>query len=256
MEHILARPAGRLVVGNWKMHGEPSLLNEAGRLAQAVATLDEVRVALCPPATLLHRLSTQLAGSRVVSGGQDCHSAPFGAFTGDLSARMLVEAGARLVILGHSERRTGHYETDTQVAAKLDAALSVGLEPIVCVGETLADYEAGDTQSAISSQLAQALRTALPVSVLAIAYEPRWAIGGRTSAPSAHIERVHRLIRSRLCEIGGAVSRAPILYGGAVTGSSAANILVTPEVGGLLVGGASLQVETFLPIVQAASQRV
>ena len=206
------------------------------------------RVALCPPATLLARM-VEVVGEGLEVGGQDCHAEPGGAFTGDISAEMLAEAGARLVILGHSERRTLHGETDAVVAAKVLAALRAGLEPIICVGETLEQRQANQTLAVVEAQV----RGSLPAKVFdgsfAVAYEPVWAIGTGLTPTSDQIVEVHALIRQVL---GDAGAKAPILYGGSVKASNAVEILALPNVGGALVGGASLKAADFLPIVSAA----
>jgi triosephosphate isomerase len=243
-----------LIAGNWKMHGLSASLDEARAIA---AALDEhpagARVAICPPATLIFRMAETLAGSGVAVGGQDCRAEPQGAFTGCLSAEMLADAGATLVILGHSERR-GHYgETSAHVAAKVEAACRAGLEPIVCVGETAAEREAGREREVVLGQIAQSLPDALAGRAFAVAYEPVWAIGSGRTPSIQDIEMVHGEIRAALCERwGDADGQAPILYGGSVNGGNAAAILAAKEVGGALVGGASLTATQFLPIVRAA----
>jgi len=242
----------RLIAGNWKMHGIEASLAEARAIAEAV---DEqapgARVAICPPATLLSRMAHALAGSGVEVGGQDCHPAPKGAFTGSVSAEMLVDAGATLVILGHSERRADFRETSAHVAAKVEAALRAGLEPIVCVGETAAERAAGRTLDVVLRQLRRSLPDALAGAPFAVAYEPIWAIGTGATPTRAEIEEVHGAMRQALQRRWpGAL--APILYGGSVKPDNAAEILGLAEVGGALVGGASLTAAQFLPIVRAA----
>jgi triosephosphate isomerase len=223
-------------------------------MAEAVVGLSHVRVAICPPATLLHRLSQMFAGTSLITGGQDCHAERSGARTGDVSAEMLAEAGAKLVILGHSERRAGYQESDATIAAKLKAAVAAGLTPILCVGETRAERDAGATLSVLDDQLIAISRAKLSSAAFVIAYEPVWAIGGQASASTGQIELAHRRIRGRLQDlVAKGAAPAPILYGGAVSALSAREILATPEVGGLLVGGASLRAETFLPIIRAAA---
>ncbi|HXQ14038.1 MAG TPA: triose-phosphate isomerase [Caulobacteraceae bacterium] len=242
----------RLIAGNWKMYGLEASLGEARAIAEAV---DEhapgARVAICPPATLLSRLAHTLAGSGVEVGGQDCHAAAQGAFTGCVSAEMLADAGATLVILGHSERRAGCGETSADVAAKVEAALRAGLEPIVCVGETSAEREAGRTLEVVLEQLRGSLPDALAGAPFALAYEPIWAIGTGVTPTSAEIEDVHGAIRRALSERWPGAG-APILYGGSVKPDNASEILGLAEVGGALVGGASLTATQFLPIVRAA----
>ena len=249
MTHI--RP---LIAGNWKMNGTGPALDEA--LALAAALKDEpaaARVALCPPATLIERLARAVEGSAVEVGGQDCHAQASGAFTGDVSAAMLADAGAGLVILGHSERRALHGETDAEVAAKVEAALAAGLEPIICIGETLEQREAGEAVAVVQAQVAGSLPKSLNGKEFAVAYEPVWAIGTGLTPTLEQIEEVHRAVRAAMVDrLGEAARAAPILYGGSVKPSNATEILGTPEVGGALVGGASLKAGDFLGIIRAA----
>ncbi|HZZ32138.1 MAG TPA: triose-phosphate isomerase [Phenylobacterium sp.] len=240
-----------LIAGNWKMNGAAASLDEARAVAGGLGGLKDARVAICPPATLIDRLRQALAGGPVLIGGQDCRAEASGAFTGDVSAEMLVDAGAGLVILGHSERRAGHGETDALVAAKVGAALRVGLEPIVCVGETLEQRKAGEALSVVTGQVRGSLPAELAGRTFAVAYEPVWAIGTGLTPTTAEIEEMHAAIRATLREMFGAASdRAPILYGGSVKPSNAAEILHAAEVGGALVGGASLRAADFLGIIQ------
>lgn len=211
------------------------------------------RVALCPPATLIERMSRALAGAPIEIGAQDIHAEARGAYTGDICGEMLVDAGAKLVLIGHSERRSGHCETDADVAAKVQAACGAGLFPIVCVGETLEQRRAGLAETAVTAQAVQSLPEVLRGCGFAVAYEPIWAIGSGATPTLAEIEEVHRAIRAALTDrLGEAGRTAPILYGGSVTPDNAAAILQTPEVGGALVGGASLKADSFLSIVRAA----
>ncbi len=243
-----------LIAGNWKMNGTGAALDEAKALAAALKTEPAAaRVALCPPATLIERLARAVEGSAVEVGGQDCHAEASGAFTGDVSAAMLADAGAGLVILGHSERRALHGESDADVAAKVEAALAAGLEPIICVGETLAQREAGEAVAVVQAQVAGSLPKSLNGKAFAVAYEPVWAIGTGLTPTVAQIEDVHRAVRAAMVDrLGETARKAPILYGGSVKPSNAAEILKTPEVGGALVGGASLKAEDFLGIIRAA----
>jgi triosephosphate isomerase (TIM) len=243
-----------LIAGNWKMNGTGAALDEAQALAAALkAEPAAARVALCPPATLIERLARTVEGSAVEVGGQDCHAQASGAFTGDVSAGMLADAGARLVILGHSERRALHGETDADVAAKVEAALAAGLEPIICVGETLEQREAGEAVAVVQTQIAGSLPKLLNNNPFAVAYEPVWAIGTGLTPTVAQIEEVHRAVRAAMvARLGETARAAPILYGGSVKPSNAAEILKTPEVGGALVGGASLKAGDFLGIIRAA----
>ncbi len=246
-----ARP---LVAGNWKMNGLGLSLDEARAVSAAVeAHPPACRVALCPPATLVGRMADLLNGTGVEVGGQDCRAEETGAFTGDVSAEMLVDAGAALVILGHSERRAGYGESDALVSAKAEAALRAGLEPIICVGETLQQREAGETLDFVTSQVRGSLPSSLAGKAFAVAYEPVWAIGTGLTPTLEQIEEVHVAIRATLVEVFGEAGKIPpILYGGSVKPSNAVEILKAKEVGGALVGGASLKAADFLGIVTAA----
>ena len=240
-----------LIAGNWKMNGLASSLAEAKANAQGAA--DSVaRLAICPPAILIHRMSEALAGTKVLVGGQDAHWDDAGAFTGDISAEMLADSGAKLVILGHSERRDVYRESDELVARKVRAALRHGLEPIVCVGETLAQRKAGEALDLVRGQVRGSLPAELEGHRFAVAYEPVWAIGTGLTPTTAEIEEMHRAIRQTLREQFGAhADRVPILYGGSVKPGNASEILRATEVGGALVGGASLKASEFLAIVRA-----
>ncbi|MBW3618046.1 MAG: triose-phosphate isomerase [Proteobacteria bacterium] len=248
----------RLIAGNWKMHGTATALSEARAVAAAVARRQAdgaeppPRVAICPPATLVHRLAEALAGTGVLVGGQDAHAEPQGACTGDVSAEMLRDAGASLVILGHSERRASYRESDPAVAAKVEGALRAELEPIVCVGETLDEREDGQALAVVGRQLATSLPDALNGRAFALAYEPVWAIGTGRTPTSEQIAEVHAAIRTALTGRFGAHGQTiPILYGGSVKAANAREILALPDVDGALVGGASLRATDFLPIVEA-----
>jgi triosephosphate isomerase len=242
-----------LIAGNWKMNGLAADLDQARTLARALKDQPTAaRVALCPPATLIARMAEALVGSSVLVGGQDCGAEPSGAFTGDISAAMLADAGARLVIVGHSERRAMHGETDAMVSAKALAAAGAGLEPIVCVGETLDQRKAGQALEVVAEQVAGSVAVALGGGAFAVAYEPVWAIGTGLTPTTAEIEAVHAAIRETLVKVVGEAGGAvPILYGGSVKPSNAAEILRAAEVGGALVGGASLKAEDFLAIIRA-----
>jgi len=244
----------KLIAGNWKMNGTAASLAEAVALQQALAGEPAAcRVALCPPATLIDRLAATVKGGAVEVGGQDCHAEASGAFTGSISAEMLTDAGATLVILGHSERRAGFGETDADVAAKTEAALATGLEPIICVGETLEQRQAGDAVAVVSAQVAGSLPQSLSGKAFAVAYEPVWAIGTGLTPTLEQIEEVHAAVRAAMvARLGEGGRVAPILYGGSVKASNAAEILNVPEVGGALVGGASLKAADFLGIIRAA----
>jgi triosephosphate isomerase len=249
--HPTSKPVP-LIAGNWKMNGLRASLAEARAIAKGAAGC-KARVAICPPSLLIHQMCEMLSGTDVLVGGQDAHWEAAGAFTGDVSAQMLADAGAQLVILGHSERRTGYRETDEIVARKVTAALAAGLEPIVCIGETLEERQAGQALAVVTGQVRGSLPAGLAGQAFSVAYEPVWAIGTGLTPTTAEIEEMHRGVRATLVEMfGQAGAGAPILYGGSVKPSNAAEILHAAEVGGALVGGASLKAEDFLAIVRAA----
>jgi triosephosphate isomerase (TIM) len=240
----------QLIAGNWKMHG---LGAEAASLASAVGTGAgglACDLLVCPPFTQLARVAYLLAGGPVGVGGQDCHAEAQGAHTGDISAPMLADAGARWVILGHSERRQNHAETDAMVRAKAVAAIAAGLTPIVCVGETEEERNAGWQTGVVGGQLSGSLPEGFAGVV---AYEPVWAIGTGKTATEDDVATMHGYIREALVRLlghGGAAVR--ILYGGSVRPANAESLLAVPEVGGALVGGASLKADDFLAIARAA----
>ena len=241
-----------LIAGNWKMNGLAAALEDAKAVAAGIGEAT-ARVAICPSATLIAQMAWALKGAKVLVGGQDCRAEASGAFTGDVAAEQLADAGAALVILGHSERRAGHGETDALVASKALAALRAGLEPIICVGETLDQREAGQALAVVTGQVRGSLPAALAGTAFSVAYEPVWAIGTGLTPTTPEIEEVHRAIRATLVELFGEAGRAiPILYGGSVKPGNAAEILHADEVGGALVGGASLKAEDFLAIIAAA----
>ena len=248
------KQSGKLVAGNWKMNGLGVSLAEAEALEKALKEQAAAcRVALCPPATLIDRVARALKGGVVEIGGQDCHAETSGAYTGSVSAEMVRDAGAGLVILGHSERRAGFGETDADVAAKVEAALAAGLEPIICIGETLQEREAGQAVEIVSRQVAGSLPASLAGKAFAVAYEPVWAIGTGLTPTLEQIEEVHAAVRAAMvAKLGEGGRAAPILYGGSVKPSNAKEILAVAEVGGALVGGASLKAEDFLGIIRAA----
>ena len=236
----------KLVAGNWKMHGVSADLAEIAAIAAAAGDAD---VALCLPATLIERAVRAFPGFAV--GGQDVHSAPKGAHTGCVSAAMLLDAGARLVIVGHSERRDAQHETDADVRAKAGAALAAGLDVILCIGESDAVREAGAAVATVAAQLDASLPA---TAVDAIAYEPIWAIGTGKIPSLADIAEMHAALRARLVAAYGAAGQGVrILYGGSVKASNAADIFAIPDVDGALVGGASLTAADFVPIIKAAS---
>lgn len=242
-------PPRMLVAGNWKMNG----LRASGAMIDALARAQPdpgCDVLICPPATLI----AGLADRGFVIGGQDCHWEASGAHTGDVSAEMLADAGAVAVILGHSERRADHGETDAIVARKTAAAWRAGLEAIVCVGETEAEREAGATLERIAAQLDNSIPDERGAARLTIAYEPVWAIGTGRSASPEDIAEVHAFMRKRLSDRfdGPAGSAIRLLYGGSVKPANAAEIFAIPEVNGALIGGASLKADDFGAIVAAA----
>ena len=236
----------KLVAGNWKMNGTAADLAEASVIAAGAG--EGVDVALCMPATLIERAARNLPGLAI--GGQDVHAEESGAHTGDISAGMLIDAGARLTIVGHSERRADHGETDTVVKAKAEAAQGAGLDVILCVGESLAVREAGAAIETVSAQLAASLPD--QAEGLTVAYEPIWAIGTGKVPSIEDIASMHEALRARLVNsFGDAGASVRILYGGSVKASNAAAIFAIPDVDGALVGGASLKAADFLPIVEA-----
>ena len=242
-----------LIVGNWKMYGVGANIDDALEIAASLkAHPAAARVGICAPATLIDRLARALEGSDVIVGGQDIHPEDCGAFTGDISAEMLADAGARMVILGHSERRAAYRENNALVATKVHAALRCGLEPIICVGESLADRRAGKTLAVISKELTESLTAELARKPFAVAYEPLWAVGTGLTPTLEQIEEAHAALRKALVNALGEKARAmPILYGGSVKPDNAAWILKAKDVNGALIGGASLKAEDFLAIVRA-----
>lgn len=240
----------QIIVGNWKMNGTARLAAGQAEILREAAPGLACDLVLCPPATLIAALVARLAGRAIGVGGQDCHSAASGAHTGDIAAGMLAEAGARYVILGHSERRADHGETDAMVRAKAAAARAAGLTPIVCVGEDQAERLAGRAEAVVVGQLAASLPEDFSGT---IAYEPIWAIGAGRTPTLEDVTAMHRAIRACLAERFGLAGRAfPVLYGGSVKAANAREILALPEVGGALVGGASLDPAEFLAIARAA----
>ncbi|MGN6210645.1 triose-phosphate isomerase [Asticcacaulis sp.] len=244
-------PHRHLIAGNWKMNGVKASLAVAEAIA-AQSRSHSARVALFPPATLLPLMADVLKGTDIILGGQDCHHADSGAYTGDISAAMLKDAGASMVILGHSERRHGHLEPCALVARKVQAALRAGLEPIICIGETLDQRQGGLTIPVLSRQLADSLPDELADRPFQVSYEPVWAIGTGLIASDAQILEAFALIRRYLDQRFGAHVAPHLLYGGSVKASNAGQVLALEGVSGALVGGASLTVEDFMPIIAAA----
>ncbi|KPP96648.1 triose-phosphate isomerase [Erythrobacter sp. HL-111] len=252
-------PQRPYIVGNWKMHGTRAMLSEARAIDRAAQRHMKVEVAIAPPYTLIHPVHRE--AEQIGVGAQDCHHEDGGAHTGDISAVMVADAGAKFVILGHSERRQNHGESDAIIRAKVEAALAAGLRIILCCGESDKTREAGKAVSFVKRQL----KASLPVGHealaaaserLTIAYEPIWAIGTGNSATVEDIAEMHREIRTLLVELFGEEQGAEvrILYGGSVKPENAGQILSAPEVGGALVGGASLTVDSFMSIALAAAE--
>jgi len=241
----------KLAAGNWKMNGTTAALAEVSALL-AAHPAPACEMLLCPPATLIAQMAAAARGSVLRVGGQDCHARAAGAHTGDISAPMLVDAGASHVILGHSERRADHFESDAMVRAKAEAALTAGLVAVICVGESEAQHDDGQTLAVIGAQLAGSVPDGASAANLVIAYEPIWAIGSGRTPTLAEIEQVHGAIRARLtARFGTAATAIRLLYGGSVKPSNAAEIFAVPEVNGALVGGASLKAADFGAIVAA-----
>jgi triosephosphate isomerase len=240
----------QLIAGNWKMNGlSEQAAALAGGLTRAPAQADLV---VCPPFTQIAQVAAILRGTAVRVGGQDCHVSRSGAHTGDVSAAMLADLGCSAVIVGHSERRRDHYETDALIKAKAEAAHQAGLVPIVCVGETAAQRDAGHAEAQVCAQV----EASLPQGFFgAIAYEPIWAIGTGRVPHEANVAAMHAAIRTALIRLlGPSGATLRILYGGSVKPDNAAALLAVPDVGGALVGGASLDAAAFLAIAAAALQ--
>lgn len=234
-----------LIAGNWKMNGTAASAAEIEALLNALSgsAPDDRDILICPPATLVALFASRFSDEGVQIGGQDCHAAASGAHTGDISAEMLADAGAAYVIVGHSERRADHGEDDGTVRAKAAAALRAGLTPIICVGETRAQREAGEALAVVGAQLAGSIPETSETFV--IAYEPVWAIGTGLTPTLEDIEQMHRFIREQT------PAGTRILYGGSVKPGNAKEILAIENVNGALVGGASLKAADFLPIILA-----
>ena len=239
-----------LVAGNWKMNGLRRSASELDRIIAGARDLPNwIDLMVCPPVTLLAEFAAQARGSAVAIGAQDCHAEPSGAFTGDISAEMLKDAGASAVIVGHSERRSLHRETDADVRAKARAAGRAGLLAIVCVGETRAERDAGDALAIVGSQLDGSLPEDATAASLVVAYEPVWAIGTGLTPTVGDVAEMHGFIRQRLTERFAAPGQGiRILYGGSVKPSNAHELMRVADVDGALVGGASLKAEEFLAI--------
>lgn len=236
----------KLIAGNWKMNGTGADLTEAQALVTAHPN-PTVDIVLCAPATLLHRL----AATGIMTGGEDCHPDPSGAHTGDISAAMIADTGATHVITGHSERRTDHHETDQLIANKTRAGWAENLHVILCIGETEAQYRAGDTLNVLRAQMDGSIPDGATAANTTIAYEPVWAIGtGLTPTPD-EIAAVHAALRAYLTDRFATGADMRLLYGGSVKASNASDIFALPNVDGALVGGASLKAADFSPIITA-----
>ncbi len=243
----------KLVIGNWKMNGSIAQLGELSGIAEAARQAGGVDVGICPPFTLIAPAVTRSGGLMI--GAQDCHARDSGAHTGCISVGMVKEAGARLVIVGHSERRADQHETDASTQLKAESALAGGLLVIVCVGESESDRAAGRHIEIVAAQLAGSLPDDWEDGELVVAYEPVWAIGTGKVATPADVAEIHGRIRAALvARYGERGERVRILYGGSVKADNAAELFAVPDVDGALVGGASLTAEAFMPIIEAATR--
>jgi triosephosphate isomerase len=243
-----------LVAGNWKMNGLSGSLVEIDAIRQAADSGESgsAELLICPPATLIAQAAWRIKGGELSLGAQECYTEPSGAFTGDISAAMLKDAGASYVIVGHSERRNYHHETDETVQAKAEAALRAGLKPIVCVGETYAEREAGEQAAVVVRQLRGSLPPGATAETVVVAYEPIWAIGTGVTPTRKDIAAVHNGIRALLADMFGArCAKIRLLYGGSVKPSNCSELLTLDNVDGALVGGASLKAADFLGIAAA-----
>lgn len=244
----------KLMVGNWKMHG--SLTANASLLTDVLAGMADVqcRSAVCVPAVYLAQVQSLLAGSSIDLGAQDVSAHASGAYTGEVSADMLRDFGVRYCIVGHSERRQYHGESDVLVASKAQRALAAGITPIVCVGESLAEREAGQTEAVVKRQLAAVIHAnGHCISEIVVAYEPVWAIGTGLTATPEQAQQVHAVLRAQLQAATAHAQRVSILYGGSMNASNASDLLAQPDVDGGLIGGAALKAADFLSMLKAAS---
>jgi triosephosphate isomerase len=241
-----------LVAGNWKMNGLAASAAELDKIAAAAPAVRTADLMVCPPATLVAAFAARAKGTPVAIGGQDCHAQPSGAFTGDVSAEMLRDAGATAVIVGHSERRMYHHESDADVRAKAQAAWRAGLVAILCVGETRDERVAGRTLEVVGRQLAGSIPDGATATNLVVAYEPVWAIGTGLTPTTDDVAEVHGFIRERLGTAGAGVR---ILYGGSVKPSNAGELMGIANVDGALVGGASLKADEFMGIARVYAAR-
>ncbi len=239
-----------LVAGNWKMNGLKASLGELAAIGQGAGEVwRKADLLICPPATLVFPAAAAMIGSKVAIGAQDCHAEASGAHTGDISAEMLADAGATAIIVGHSERRADHHETDEAVRQKALAAWRAGLIAIVCVGETRAERDAGKALEVVGRQLDGSVPDGATAANLVVAYEPVWAIGTGLTPTPKDVEEVHTFIRKKLTDrLKGERASVRILYGGSVKPANAAELMAVPHVNGALVGGASLKAADFLAI--------
>jgi triosephosphate isomerase len=246
--------SSKLIVGNWKMNGSLAANQDLVRAVMAGLSASSCNVVVCAPSVYLSQLQQLATGSALLWGAQDVSAFEQGAYTGELSAAMLREFGVRYAIVGHSERRQYHGETDAVVATKAQRALAAGITPIVCVGETLAEREAGHTEDVVKRQLAAVIHTnGHCISEIVVAYEPVWAIGtGKTASPE-QAQQVHALLRGQLNAASAHPERIALLYGGSMNAANAASLLAQKDIDGGLIGGASLKPVDFLSIVAAAS---
>jgi triosephosphate isomerase (TIM) len=242
----------KYIVGNWKMNGTSNDLQEISAIAALATQYPLVDIAICLPATLIARAAASMPDFAI--GGQDCHMQANGAHTGCISAPMLIDAGATLTIIGHSERRSDQYETNANICAKASAAHSAGLKSIVCVGETLAERDAGQALEIVLGQLEGSLPDGASADWLSVAYEPVWAIGTGRIPDESDVAEMHLAIRQQLISrFGSKGETIRILYGGSMNGENASMLLAIPNVDGGLIGGASLSAVKFEPIIKAAS---
>ena len=247
----------QLLAGNWKMNGTGAALAALDAIADGIAALPDVfDTLICPPATLVERAASATRQSRLLIGGQDCHYERSGPHTGDISAEMLAESGARFVLVGHSERRTDHGETDALVCRKAEAAIFAGLTAIICIGETGAEKAEGRTLEVVGRQLRNSVPQAVTAASVVIAYEPVWAIGTGLTPTVGDVAEVHGFMREQLvARFGDEGARTRLLYGGSVKGANARELMEIAHVDGALVGGASLTAEDFLAIARAFPDR-
>lgn len=243
----------KLIAGNWKMNGGLSANESLVKALLAGIGSSACQVALCVPSVYLAQIQALLTGSTIDLGTQDLSPHESGAFTGEISGAMLKEFAVRYCIVGHSERRQYHFETDALVAEKTQRALASGITPIVCVGETLAEREAGKTEEVVKRQLAAVIHTnGHCISEIVVAYEPVWAIGTGKTASVEQAQQVHAVLRAQLHAASNQAGRIHILYGGSMNASNAAQLLAQPDIDGGLVGGASLKAADFLSIIGSA----